>query len=69
MLNDFFAREVQSIAEAPVVVEGSDSWKAQRPERRRRVREMLGIDEQLPRDDLHAEIVGTIDREDLGVRV
>ena len=69
MLKDFFAREVQSIAEAPVVVEGSDSWMAQRPERRRRLREMLGIDEQLPRDDLHAEIVGTIDREDLGVRV
>lgn len=67
-LREFFRGEVERIERAPLAgIASADDWKARRPGLQRRLREMLGLDPEPPRTDLHATITGTAERPDFVV--
>ncbi|WP_435011611.1 alpha/beta hydrolase family protein [Tundrisphaera lichenicola] len=64
-LAEYFRSEVAKIEAKPLAgANSAETWKAARPELRRQIREMLGLDPMPDRGDLHVQITGTIERPD-----
>ena len=67
-LGAYFKAETDRIAERPLLdIDSADSWKERRPELRRQLLEMLGLDPMPQRTDLRAEVRGVVERPDFVV--
>lgn len=67
-LATFFKSEVGRIAARPLTgITSAAEWKAQRPELKRRLRDMLALEPLPPRTDLKPEVRGIVERPDFVV--
>lgn len=62
MLAEYFRQQTAQIADACLTdVDSLDEWKAERPERLRQLRDMLGLEPEPERTPLKATITGTLE--------
>ena len=68
MFANYFRNETRKLAEGCLAdVHTIEDWKQRRPQLRRQLFEMLGLDPLPPRSDLKATITGTIDQPEFTV--
>ena len=64
-LGAYFKAETARIAEHPLLdITSAEAWKERRPELKRQLLEMLGLDPMPERTDLRAEVRGVVERPD-----
>lgn len=62
-LRDYFRGEIERIEANPLAgMKSGDEWRTGRAELQRRLREMLSLDPEPERTDLHATVTGIVDR-------
>lgn len=67
-LGEYFKAETAKLAQHPLLdIDSADAWKTRRPELKRQLLEMLGLDPMPERTDLRAEVRGVVERPDFVV--
>lgn len=67
-LGEYFKAETAKLANRPLLdIDSADAWKERRPELKRQLLEMLGLDPMPERTDLRAEVRGTLEQPDFVV--